>query len=129
MENLASINELSLVNLVNGIILFIENHKFSEQQLYKFFYDLASENKPLASRLCFKGSPGELRSEPLRRIITFREMGKLLEVHMPNPVEQAYHPRTSQLESLRQDMQEMDILPHYESELKELATEFVKSLH
>lgn len=125
----SSLDELSLVDLVNGIILFINNRKFNEQQFYSFFYNLASEDSALASRLRFKGIPGNLQSEPLRRILTFREMGKLLEAHMPNPVDQTYQPRTSQLESLRKDMRDMSVLPNYEPPLKELAEKFLASLN
>jgi hypothetical protein len=128
-HNISKFNELSLGDLFNGIILFIDDRKFTEQQLYKFFYDLASEDSSLGTRLRFKGITGNLKSEPLRRILTFREMGKLVEVAMPNPVDQAYCPRASQLDSLRKDMENTCVLPNYESLLKELANKFLASLN
>jgi len=122
-------DDLSLGDLFNGILLFMGNRKFTEQQVYKFFYDLASDDSSLASRLRFKGAPENLQSEPLRRILCFREMGKLLEVAMPNPVMQPYHPRSSQLDSLRRDMENTHVLPKYETLLKELANKFLDSLN
>lgn len=122
-------DELSLGDLFNGIILFVGDHKFTEQQLYKFFYDLASEDPSLGTRFRFRGIPGNLKSEPIRRILTFREMGKLVEVAMPNPVDQTYRPRASQLDSLRKDMENTHVLLNYKALLKELADKFLASLN
>jgi hypothetical protein len=129
-KNTASeFDELSLGDLLNGIILFITDQKFSEQQLYKFFYSLSREDTSLANRLRFKGIPGNLQSEPLRRILSFREMSKLLELPMPNPVDQVYRPRTSQIGSLKEDMNDTKVLPKFEPLFKKIAGKFLASLN
>jgi hypothetical protein len=121
-------DDLSLGDLLNGLILYNPDQKFSEQQINMFFFDLSKQDPGLKKRLHFKGSMTSLYSESIRRILSFREMGKLLEIPPPNPVQQFYRPRKAQLESLKVDLERRCLLPTYETTLKEIAKEFKASL-
>jgi hypothetical protein len=70
--------------------------------------------------------PITIRSDPVRRVINYLEMGKIVEVAMPNPVDQHFRPRKSQLESVRHELEQRGVLPANEEALKELASEFQK---
>jgi hypothetical protein len=121
---IAELEKLSITDMINGILVYAGDYKFTERKLNEFFYSLGEKNEIIADRLCFKGARGQLYSEPLRRILSFLEMGKSVEISPPNPVDQYYRPRLSQLESIGKYMNSVGVLPMYEAQLKKLAHEF-----
>lgn len=125
----SALDQVAIGDIVNGILLFMGNLKFSDQQLYRFFKRLSVEDPSLDQRLDIKSFQGRLHSDALRRILSFREMGKIIELSMPNPVDQFYRPRTSQMEFVRKDLIANEVLPGHEDSLRRLAEEFTSTLH
>jgi hypothetical protein len=123
-----NVDDISTTDLISGLLLRFGPKKFSEQSLYRFLRNLASSSSLLNERLRIVGPDDHLASEPVRRIISFLEMGKILEVAMPNPVDQYFRPRASQLESLRSQLSEEGILEKHDNLFRELAAEFEASL-
>ncbi|MBI4663624.1 MAG: hypothetical protein HY735_32890 [Verrucomicrobia bacterium] len=124
MKTLPNIEGLTSTELISGLLLYIGSRKFSEQSLYRFLRTLETESPSLRERLRIAGPDDRLRSEPVRRIINYLEMGKILEVAMPNPVDQFFRPRSSQLESVRRQLTQRGVLPIHEEVFKELASGF-----
>jgi hypothetical protein len=119
------LDELSSTELLAGVVLYTGQNteqKFPEQAVYALFKALAEQNPALASRFRLKGSPGRWRSEPLKRILNFLEMGKILEVPQPNPVDQYYKPRKSQMDSLKNELEFRGVLPRFEPIFAELSS-------
>jgi len=120
--------ELSTSELLEGILLFLGDEGFSEQDVYRFFSTLETENEALAGRFRVKGVPPHQSSEPLRKTLSFFAMGKILEMPQPNPVVQYYRARSSQLQSLRKNLCVRQVLPAQKTLLQSLADEFHRSL-
>jgi len=124
MNTLPNLDELSTTELISGLLIQLGAQKFSEQSLYRFLRKLESDFPTLADRLRILGPEERLRSDPVRRVLNYLEMGKVLEVAMPNPVDQFFRPRATQLESVRHQLVERGVLPAHEETFKELAGEF-----
>lgn len=122
------LDELSSTELLAGFVLFTKAEKFPEQAVYSLCKGLEDTHPSLASRFRLKGSPGRLRSEPLKRILNFLEMGKILEVPQPNPVDQYYKPRKSQLDSLKNELESRGVLPRFEQIFTQLASKLAEPL-
>src|ERR1700687_5648929 len=121
------VSALSAAEILSAILLF-GGVPFPEQAIYRFFSKLESSVPELAGRFRVMGPLGHQRSEPVRQALSFLEMGKLVVVPSPNPVDQFYRPRSSQLSSLRATLEHRGVLPKYEPLLKELAQSFKESL-
>lgn len=118
------LDELSATELINGILLFLEDRKFPEQALYEFFSDIGSSDPELRRRFRVTGPYRHRRSVPLRRILDFLEIGKTIELPLPNPVDQFYRLRPVQRDAVQDDLRRRGVLPDHESELKNLAKRF-----
>lgn len=123
------LQSLSTAEILAGILLFVGDKRFSEQAIYRLFAQLEERDAPLAGRFRVRGSPGRQSSEPLRQALSFFEMGKVLELAPPNPVDQYYRARRTQLQALRTNLQKRRVLPAHEALLKNLAEEFKGSLN
>jgi len=119
-----ALGELSTTELISGLLVQLGAQKFSEQSLYGFLRNLEAEAPDFGDRLRILGPVGDLRSDPIRRVLRYLEMGKILEVAMPNPVDQHFRPRAKQLESVRRQLTQRGVLPTHEETFKELASEF-----
>ena len=128
MKTLTDLNELSTTELISGLLIHLGAQKFSEQSLYRFLRKLESDIPTLGDRLKILGPDERLRSDPVRRVLNYLEMGKILEVAMPNPVDQFFRARAAQLESVRHQLEQRGVLPAHEETLKELAAEFKRFL-
>src|SRR6266513_777779 len=128
MNTQSNLEELSTTELISGLLIYLGPQKFSEQSLYRFLRKLASDVPSLRERLKILGPDDRLWSEPVRRVINYLEMGKILEVAMPNPVDQFFRPRPGQLTSVRHQLEQRGVLPNREETFKELASEFQKFL-
>jgi hypothetical protein len=122
--SLDDLKDLSSTEILTGILLFAGKQKFPEQALYEFFREVSSEDPELAKRFRVAGLGRGLRSEPLRRILDHLEMGKIIEVPLPNPVDQFYAVRASQADSLKKHLKDRGVLPTHEDKLKELGARF-----
>jgi hypothetical protein len=124
MGTIINIDNLSSTELVSGLLVNVKANKFSDQMLYRFLRKLESDMPALRERFRIEGSDDRLRSEPIQKILDFLEMGKILEVAMPNPVHQFYRPRPMQLPALRRQLEARGVLPTHEDAFIELASEF-----
>jgi hypothetical protein len=126
----SALENLSTTEILMGILVdFGESHqgqKFPEQAVYKLFQSLEQKYHNLQGRYQVRKTHGRLQSEPLRSTLSFLEMGKILEVMLPNPVDQYYRPRQSQLDSLRKELKERQVLPNHEGTLHRLTESFVR---
>lgn len=120
--DLSSITELSLYELVGGILLYLGSRKLPEQALLRLFREIQEAYPTNARRFSVTGAPGHLVSKPLRRTLSFLEIYKALEVFPPNHVDQFYRLRPGMKEPLRGDLIRRSVLPRYESELTRLAS-------
>jgi hypothetical protein len=121
-----NVGKLSTAEILSGILLFVDD-PFPEQAVYRFFAELEANNKGLAGRFQVRGAPGNQSSEPLRQALSFLEMGKVLELPQPNPVDQYYRIRRSQIDSLRANLKGRGVLPRSEALLNQLAKVFRQS--
>jgi hypothetical protein len=117
------LKELSSTEIMTGVLVFLRDKKFPEQALYELFKEIGSD-EDLGPRFRVIGPPGHLRSEPLRRILDHMEIGKILEVPLPNPVDQFYRLRLAQSKAVEEDLRDRGVLPDHEGELKHLAHRF-----
>lgn len=122
------VDELSLSELVTGILFYTGARKFPEQALLGFFNELQRTHPSNARRFGVRGAPGNFRSEPLRRTLSFLEMYKILEIPPPNPVDQFYRVRPGMLDALQEELRSRDVLPKYGEALEKLAKEFLEKL-
>ena len=96
--------------------------------MYKFFQQLEKKYPKLSGRYQVSKVHGRFDSQPLRAALSFLEMGKALEVGMPNPVDQYYRARETQIDSLKKELVNRRILPDHENVINELAKEFAESV-
>ncbi len=122
------LDDLSLFELVEGILLFLGPMKFPEQGLLQFFRDLQVRYPALRRRLGIVGEPGDYRSTSLRSTLSFMEMYKVLELPPPNPVDQYYRIRPGLVEAVRRDLRSSGALPKHHDFLNDLASEFRTTL-
>lgn len=126
--DIGELAKLTTTEMLTGMLLFLGERRFSEQDLYAFLNELAKCDATLADRFLILGSPQHRSSKPLRRTLSFLQMGKILDIAPPNPVDQYYSPRASQMGSVQQDLRARGVLPDHEATLKRLADEFKNSL-
>jgi hypothetical protein len=122
--SLAGLKKLTISEILGGLLLYGGKEKFPEQALYRFFQKVGDTDPELAERFQVSEGQGRLKSTPLRRALSFFEMGKILELPMPNPVDQYYRARQSQRESLKRDLTRRGIIPSNERLFEDLAEEF-----
>ncbi len=124
------IGKLSTSEILSGVLLFADKSgiRFSEQDVYRFFRELERKHPALEGRFRVRGIPPYQSSPPLRQALSFFAMGKILEVPQPNPVVQYFHARSSQLESLRRNLEARRVLPSETALLQSLAGQFRQSL-
>lgn len=121
----ATLENLSSVEILTGVLVYAGELKFPEQALYKLFGEISEHDPNLSRRFRVVGNGiGQLRSEPLRRILDHLEMGKIIEVPQPNPVDQFYTLRNSQSRAVAQDLKERGVIPAYETPLRALSERF-----
>ena len=121
-DETARLEDLSVYELVAGILLQLGARKFPEQALLQLFQGLQSAASAEKRHFGVKGSPGRLTSEPLQQALSFLEMYKILEVAPPNPVEQYYRLRPGMMTALRDDLTRRGVLPGREAPLTRLAS-------
>lgn len=114
---------LSSTEIMTGVLVFLRDKKFPEQALYELFKEIGAD-EDLGPRFRVIGPPGHLRSEPLRRILDHMEIGKILEVPLPNPVDQFYRLRLAQSNAVEEDLRDRGVLPDHAGELRQLAQRF-----
>lgn len=117
-----ALREVPSSALVSGLLVYLPRRSFSEQQLFKFFYDLQGENPQLADEFDVVRHAEGFQSKPLRRILDFLEIGKMVEVGLPNPVDQHYKIRDAHREYRRRTLEGWGILPVHKDALAALAT-------
>lgn len=115
------IAQVPITDLMLGIIISLRNQSIGEQQIYRLFKELSDEAPDLADRVCVYGPPGGLYSEPLSQTLSFLKMGKLLELPQPNPVDQFYRVRVSQIPQIQKNLEQDDVLPKHQKLLESLA--------
>jgi hypothetical protein len=120
----ACLIDLSTPEILAGILIYAKGQMFPEQQVYAFFKHLEERTPELSGRFDVSGAPGRFRSPALRRILSFFEMGKSLEALMPNPVDQYFRPRRSQVSALERNLARRGHLPGREAVFRALASEF-----
>jgi hypothetical protein len=120
-----ALENLSSVEILTGLLVYARELKFPEQALYKLFREISQHEPNLSRRFRVVGNGiGQLRSEPLRRILDHLEMGKIIEVPQPNPVDQFYTLRNSQSKAVEEDLKERGVIPAYEKPLRALSERF-----
>ena len=120
-EERQEVAQIPVTDIVLGLIVYLRNQPFAEQQIYRLFKDLSDEDPGLADRVRVYGPPGSLRSETLRQTLSFLEMGKILELPQPNPVGQFYRARTSQIPAVQKNLEQDDVLPRHAKLFESLA--------
>lgn len=121
------LKQLSTTEILTGTMLFLkERTKFPEQAVYKLFREIGENDEELNRRFRVFGAEDDLRSQPLRQILDHMEIGKILDLPPPNPVQQFYSLRTIQKDAVAEDLKERSVLPDHEQELKALSERFSK---
>ncbi len=122
MKNcLSDVKKLAPSDLLDGTLLALGADDFSEQAIYALFKEIETEQPSVAGWFEVTGSEGDLRSEPLRGLLNFMESGKILQISPPNPVDQFYHVRKEQKQTILKDLKDHGVLPRYQGLFKELA--------
>lgn len=126
-RTLEMFDETTTQELLGGVLLHFDK-KFPEQAVYRFFLELERQYPGLKGRYGIAKSEGRLRSKSIRRALDFFEMGKIVRIDMPNPVDQYYSFRTMFKESLTKNLEERGILPKYQDDFKRLSDLFASQV-
>ncbi|MDP2676389.1 MAG: hypothetical protein Q8O83_01765 [bacterium] len=113
------VEELSISEILMGLLMNLGGYSFDEQALYNFF---AMTDDRIRYGIK-KRSNGDFYSEAIRDSLTFFEMGQFFEswgdmylVHKQIPA------------SISKELTERGVLPKYESFFKNLANQFIHTL-
>ena len=127
LENLEkNIADLSTSEILTGVFIYLpKDYSFTEQKIYRFFRTLESSNIAMRGRYHITKSKirrNYLKSEQIRRFISFLEIGNLLQNSWNSDL---YSINNSMLYSIKKDLRERNVFPSYKLTFKKLAEDFI----
>lgn len=117
-ETLVALNELTISEIMMGIMLYIGPTRFTEQELYRFLKRI-----DFSDRFKVRRVDSGLYSFPVRTTLSFMEMGMMFE-----DWGDSYKVRDSIRSAMLKDLIERRVLPKRHVLFQRLACQFVESL-